>query len=86
MRKITKEAANEISKILEWIETHQGCQRWSEKNGKKKYYQFLLQEGLAVRLLFADFGIKAGRWGYFTEDKMSEIELKADLEIAKEAA
>mgnify|MGYP007072240565 CR=1 FL=1 len=90
MSKITKEAAYEISKILEWIDMYQGCQRHSmNTNGRdwgKKYYQFQLQEGMAVRMLFDDFGIEVPRLNFFTEEKMSEIEIKAKLEISKEAA
>lgn len=90
MNKITKKAAYEISKILEWIDMHQGCQRHSmNTNGRnrgKKYYQFQLQEGIAVRMLFDDFGIEVPRLNFFTEEKMSEIEIKAKLEISKEAA
>ncbi len=86
MSKITKEAAYQISKILEWIEMHQACQRYSKKTDGKKYYQFQLQEGMAVRMLFDDFGIEVARLNFFTEEKMSEIEIKAKLETSKEAA
>jgi hypothetical protein len=86
MSKITKKAAYEISKILEWIDMHQGCQSHSMNTDGKKYYQFQLQEGIAVRMLFDDFGIKVARLNFFTKEKMSEIEIKAELEIAKEAA
>lgn len=86
MSKITKKAAEEIGKILEWIEMHQGCQRYSMNTNGKKYYQFKMQEGMAVRMLFDDFGIITSRLDFFTEKKMAEIEAKANLEIAKEAA
>jgi len=39
-----------------------------------------------LEMLFDDFGIKVARLNFFTEEKMSEIEIKAKLEIAKEAA
>jgi len=63
------------------IGIHTNGRDWGKKN-----YQFQLQEGIAVRMLCDDFGIEVPRLNFFTEEKMSEIEMQAKLEISKEAA
>ena len=67
MATITKKAAKRINELLADARLYATLGKTSVGDGNGDYYRHAYREGVAVRALFAEFGIEADGLSYFTE-------------------
>ena len=84
MATITKKAAKRINELLSDASLYDLLAEMSAGDGTGEYYRHAYREGVAVRALFDEFGIEAAGLGYFTEECIQRLEMKAEL--ARQAA
>ena len=88
MTTISKKAAKRISELLADASLYKAVARLSLKNdnGSDEYWNCQLNEGLAIRALFDEFGIEAPRFSWFTEEKIKELKIRLSDQESERAA
>ncbi len=86
MATITKKAANRINELLSDARLYESLSEQSAGDGTGSYYSHAYREGVAVRALFDEFGIKTDGLDYFTEDKVEAFRIAADENFAERRA
>ena len=82
MATITKKAAKRINELLADAGLYATLGKTSAGDGTGDYYRHAYREGVAVRALFAEFGIEADGLSYFTEVCVEGLRQASDARIA----
>jgi hypothetical protein len=88
MATITKKAAKRISELLGDANLYKTLAKMSRKNnnGRGDYWRCQLNQGLAVRALFDEFGIEAPQFTWFTKDRIEDLKARvAELQAIRAA-
>ena len=78
MATITKKAAKRINELLADARLYYTLGNMSVGDGSGDYYRHAYKQGVSLRALFDEFGIKGDGLSYFTEDKVAYLRIKAD--------
>ena len=88
MTTISKKAVKRINDLLADASLYRAVAKLSLKNDntRDEYWNCQLNEGLAIRALFDEFGIEAPRFSWFTEEKIKELKIRLSDQESERAA